>query len=81
MKLRGPRGLVLELDVKDPATPAIASIGRYSSTYDCACGTGCVGSSDEMKLDEGQLHWLESKSEEAEAAINEARKDDPEYNQ
>jgi hypothetical protein len=80
-KLNGPGGIWLEIDDQDEATPALVC-GRldgveYSSTYDCAMGTGFI--EDEIELTRGMVSWLESEADTVEEAFETARKDSPNY--
>jgi hypothetical protein len=62
-KLKGPGGLVVELDSEqvfpeDPGqgTPAMCHLGRLSSTFDCALAMGAV---DDKPLAPAQLKFLD----------------------
>lgn len=77
--------LTLEVDDGNVATPAMvyATIrgAEWSSTYDCAITTGCVGLDDEYEMSDDEYQWLDSQEhhEAVEAAFEVARRDHPEY--
>lgn len=80
----GRNNIKLVLDPTDEATPAMVyagnpgrfsrnGLGPFSSTYDCATGTGYVD--DQIELTDAQLTFLNSKDIEAkiEAVFEAAR--------
>lgn len=80
----GPGGVVIQIDVTDPDTPALIwdSIKKcHSATYDCGMGTGELGCGDGPQLTERQLDWLAQFEDQVNNAYEWARKDLPEYNQ
>lgn len=65
-KLRGPGGILLELDPSEvfldnpgEGTPAMVYLGDWSATYHCAVDTGEV---EYEKLTDAQLDWLDKQS-------------------
>jgi hypothetical protein len=50
---------------------------RYSSTFDCACGTGCID--DVVDLNQQQLDWLDRQQAAVDEAFNISRAGMPEY--
>jgi hypothetical protein len=73
--IHGPHGITLVLDPTDPDTPAMvygrAAGHEYSSTYDCAIGTGEID--DAVTLTEEQVTWLEHQSDRVDLAYTLAR--------
>lgn len=68
--------VALEIDDEDSHTPAMVYAGRkdkYSSTYDCAVGTGCVGSEDEVTLRLDELKELMRYDKLVDEAFSKAR--------
>ena len=78
----GPGGIVLQINVKDPDTPALVWDSlrhRHSATYDCAVDTGELDCGAGPELTPEQIEWLRTFEDRVAAAYDEARKGDPRY--
>ena len=83
MKLRGPNGIQIELDIEDQDTPAMVYRGRYSASWDYAMSTGVLnsyaGTESEYPITAAEMKWLENQEDEVNRTFNVARSGNPDY--